>query len=220
MVYLEGGCDTLNVVVPQTLATYAQRPPTIAAPPASALSLAGGPATLAYRLHPALAKTVARWNAGDVAIVNKVGYPDENLSHFESQDIYASAVRAGTAGTLAGLLGDLDDALGVLATELVAQGEWDRTVICVHSEFGRRNYESASQGTDHGGAHATLLLGGAIAGGLYGPDLTEAGLAGVYVPYGVDFRDVLREVLAAHLSIDPARIFPEPQPTNTVVGFV
>jgi uncharacterized protein (DUF1501 family) len=128
--------------------------------------------------------------------------------------------QGGTAGTLAGLLADVDAALDVLAAELVAQGEWDRTVVLLHSEFGRRNYENASQGTDHGGAHAMILLGGAVTGGLYGPNVTEADLAGEYVPYAVDFRDVLREVLADHLAIDPAPIFPEPQPTNTVLGLV
>ena len=33
---------------------------------------------------------------GDVAFVHRVGYPDENLSHFESGDIHAYGVRGGT----------------------------------------------------------------------------------------------------------------------------
>ncbi len=125
-----------------------------------------------------------------------------------------------TTGTLPGLLSQLDDALDVLAADLIAQGEWDSTVICVHSEFGRRNYENGSKGTDHGGAHAMLLLGGAVSGGLYGPDVTNADLTGEVVPYGVDFRDVLREILTDHLGVDAGPILPEPQPLTATLGFV
>ena len=62
MLYLDGGCDTLNVVVPQAAnvhATYLARRPQIAVSTANSLSLAAGPGTSAYRLHPSLPKTLA-----------------------------------------------------------------------------------------------------------------------------------------------------------------
>ena len=60
---------------------------------ASQLSLAGGPGSSAYTLHPALTHLQAMWNLGEVALVNLVGYPQANLSHFTSQDIYSLGVR-------------------------------------------------------------------------------------------------------------------------------
>jgi uncharacterized protein (DUF1501 family) len=336
-----------------------------------------------YRLHPEFDKIAALWNAGDVAIVQKVGYPNENLSHFESQDIYSFAVRNGflslptpvptsgwvaryadlyaptptgavsigmgkprlfmggtsnplqvgslqsfrfnsdsgggnannhllrvakikemlaqstatgttkevrdavdiayqlsdqvqTArtdhntflgaggGPYAGLTdgltrrmrdaaalvyggfdtrifytgygghdthGDqnsansqpalvrfLDDAIGAFAADMQNQGRWNDTVICVFTEFGRRNYENLSLGTDHGAGYCMMLVGGGVNGGAYGPDVTDADLLEEYLPYSVDFRDVFKEVVSDHLGADPTPVFPEPQPTNVVLG--
>ena len=38
------------------------------------------------------------WDQNDVAVVQRVGYPVANLSHFESQDIYSYGVRNGFGG--------------------------------------------------------------------------------------------------------------------------
>lgn len=99
-------------------------------------------------------------------------------------------------------------------------GMWERTVIVVISEFGRRNYQNGSDGTDHGHGNVFLVTGGAVRGGIYGPDLVEADLLGEFPSYAVDFRDLYREILAVHLGVDPAPVFPEPQPTNTTLGFL
>ena len=99
-----------------------------------------------------------------------------------------------------------------------AMGQWNNTVICVFTEFGRRNYENGSVGTDHGGPYTMLLIGGGVNGGSFGPDLVNSDLAGEYPTYAVDFRDVHREVLNDHLSASPAAVFPELQPTNVVLG--
>jgi uncharacterized protein (DUF1501 family) len=71
--------------------------------------------------------------------------------------------------THAGLLTQLDAALAAFVADLDAHGAADRTAVLVHSEFGRRAAENASQGTDHGAsAPAFVLLGGAC-GGVLGP---------------------------------------------------
>jgi uncharacterized protein (DUF1501 family) len=93
VVNLSGGNDGINTVPPITLGNYYTRRPNIAIPAGQELSLAGGPGSTAYGLHPALPNLQALWNAGDLAIVNKVGYPTANLSHFTSSDIYSFAVR-------------------------------------------------------------------------------------------------------------------------------
>ena len=62
----------------------------------------------------------------------------------------------------------LDAALATLAAGLRAAGQWDDTLVLVHSEFGRRAAQNGHGGTDHGAAGPAFLLGGKVAGGLYG----------------------------------------------------
>ncbi len=125
-----------------------------------------------------------------------------------------------TTGTQANLFSWLDGGIGGLATDLRAMGVWDRTAIVVISEFGRRTYINASGGTDHGHGNVFLLAGGAVRGGAYGPELTDADLDLEYLDYAVDFRDVYRSLLGEHLGVDPAPVFPEPQPVVTPVHVV
>ena len=99
-------------------------------------------------------------------------------------------------------------------------GVWDDTVIAVITEFGRRNYENGSEGTDHGHAFCELLIGGAVRGGVYGPDLAESDLTSEYPSYDVDFRAIYKEVLQGHLGADPAPVFPEALERSVTLGVV
>jgi len=368
---LDGGCDTLNAVVPTGLSNYFSRRPTIQVTTANVLP--GGPAGPGLALHPSFVNLLAMWNQGDLAIVQRVGYPTPNQSHFESQDIYSYGVRgtfaalgilpsgwmarfadlyaptplgavalgvgrptsfvggssnplqvsslagfnfrsdsgstgianndvlrkntiksvlaaASTAGTpggvraaldqahtlsgqiqaavtsfvpagtyanrsiaqrlkdvailiqggfetqlfytatggfdthsgqgnqagyQAGLFTDIDNALGAFRADMVAMGQWDNTVICLFTEFGRRNYENGSFGTDHGGPFTMMLAGGAVNGSAgNGPTLQNSDLTGEFPNYGIDFRDIHREVLNDHLGVNPTPVFPEAQPLN------
>jgi uncharacterized protein (DUF1501 family) len=128
--------------------------------------------------------------------------------------------QGGATGQHATLLGRLDAAVGAFATDLKARGVWDRTAIVVLSEFGRRNYENGSGGTDHGHGNVFLVIGGAVRGGVYGPALAEPDLTGEYPGYDVDFRDVYRDVLRDHLDVDPSPVFPEAQEKNVTLGLV
>jgi uncharacterized protein (DUF1501 family) len=58
--------------------------------------------------------------------------------------------------THAGLLAQLDGALDAMLQDVAAHGHGDRVQVLVHSEFGRRVAENASQGTDHGAAAPVL----------------------------------------------------------------
>jgi uncharacterized protein (DUF1501 family) len=92
LVQLEGGNDGLNMVVPadgpqRTL--YEARRPTLQIPAGSLLPVADDPVTGdALGLHPACDGLKALYDAGRVAIVNGVGYPNQSLSHFRSEDIW------------------------------------------------------------------------------------------------------------------------------------
>ena len=97
---------------------------------------------------------------------------------------------------------------------MTAMGVWGDIAIIVISEFGRRNYENGSAGTDHGHGNCQLVVGANVNGGMYGPDLTNADLDLEYLDYAVDFRDVYRNLIQDHLGFDPTPIFTESQPIS------
>jgi uncharacterized protein (DUF1501 family) len=94
IVELGGGNDGLNTVIPLNDGAYHDLRPTLAV--AAPIELGGG-----IGLHPKLAKLAKRFDDGQVAIVEGVGYPEPDLSHFGSFDIWWSARGgSGTAGWL------------------------------------------------------------------------------------------------------------------------
>src|SRR3954470_893827 len=83
---LSGGNDGLNTVIPYRDPLYRELRPQLGLPEGEVLPLDG---TLA--LHPALAPLKARFDAGQLAIVRGVGYPNPDRSHFRSMDIWQTA---------------------------------------------------------------------------------------------------------------------------------
>tara|TARA_R110002072_G_scaffold228234_14_gene385510 strand:- start:69369 stop:70610 length:1242 start_codon:yes stop_codon:yes gene_type:complete len=97
--------------------------------------------------------------------------------------------------THSGLLRQLDAALGAFVKDLQHHGKWQSVVVLVHSEFGRRVTENASQGTDHGAAGPAFVLGGKSIGGTVGavPDLGE--LVDGDLVATMDFRRIYADLL-------------------------
>jgi uncharacterized protein (DUF1501 family) len=83
---LAGGNDGLNTVVPYTDNLYRSLRPTIQVPAAAALDLDGR-----MGLNPVMTGMKSLWDAGRLAIVPGVSYPNPNLSHFTSRDIWHTA---------------------------------------------------------------------------------------------------------------------------------
>ncbi len=83
---LSGGNDGLNTVVPYADALYAKYRPTLALPGEKVLKL-----DEVTGLHPSLAGLRELYGERKVAIVQNVGYPKPNRSHFKSMDIWQSA---------------------------------------------------------------------------------------------------------------------------------
>ena len=86
LVELKGGNDGLNTVVPYADPGYPELRPRLAVPRDQVLQLdqqAG--------FHPALEPLMASWKSRELAVVQGVGYPGANLSHFRSIDIWDSA---------------------------------------------------------------------------------------------------------------------------------
>ena len=89
LVELKGGNDGLNTVIPYADPTYYQLRETIAVRRETGIKLDADTA-----LHPALAELLPLWDTGELAIVQGVGYPLPNLSHFRSIEIWDTASNA------------------------------------------------------------------------------------------------------------------------------
>jgi uncharacterized protein (DUF1501 family) len=89
LIELKGGNDGLNTVVPYADAEYYNLRPRIAIPRDQVLQLDGGAG-----LHPALQPLMPMWQDRELAVVQSVGYPSANLSHFRSIEIWDTASKS------------------------------------------------------------------------------------------------------------------------------
>ena len=86
VVTLYGGNDGLNTVVPYADPAYAKARPTLGYQAGQVLDLGEG-----LGLNAKLTGLHQLWQEGHLAIVRGVGYPNPNLSHFASMDIWQTA---------------------------------------------------------------------------------------------------------------------------------
>ena len=132
-IFLYGGNDTNNMVVPidsAGYANYAQIRSTIALPQAQLLPLAEAGGVLRYGFHPALPGLQSLWNAGNLAVVANVGTlvqpltrsqylqsssikPDTLFSHIDQQHQWQSSI-SNTSSSSTGWGGRLADQLAGL----------------------------------------------------------------------------------------------------------
>ncbi|MDR3391922.1 MAG: DUF1501 domain-containing protein [Sulfuriferula sp.] len=86
LIEFKGGNDGLNMVIPYADDNYYALRPRIAIPRDQVVQL-----DERTGLHPALQPMLPLWQAGEVAVVQGVGYPDPNLSHFRAIEIWDTA---------------------------------------------------------------------------------------------------------------------------------
>lgn len=86
VVQLAGGNDGLNTIVPVEMDAYYKARPRIAIPKKDALKLANG-----VGLHPAATGLKDLFDEGKMAVIQGIGYPNPNRSHFTSMDIWHTA---------------------------------------------------------------------------------------------------------------------------------
>jgi len=84
MIHLFGGNDGLNTVIPVSDPAYRRARPGLAQ--SRVLPLQSG-----LGLHPALQPLLPLWQRGKMAVIQGVGYPEPNRSHFLSSDMWQSA---------------------------------------------------------------------------------------------------------------------------------
>ena len=133
VLYLSGGNDALSTLVPYTDPFYYSRRPTLAVPAASVLQVGADRTCKALGLHPRLTGLRQIFDAGDLAIIQRTGYPNSSRSHFLGTDIWSTANPANSSG--AGWLGRYLDALPDPVDPLVG---WSTVRELPHALEGRR----------------------------------------------------------------------------------
>jgi len=86
IIQFSGGNDGLNSIVPFTNDIYYAKRPTIAVDKSKVVQL-----TDDLGLNPKLKALQPLYDKGDWSIINNVGYPNPDLSHFRSMDIWHTA---------------------------------------------------------------------------------------------------------------------------------
>ncbi len=105
IVQLSGGNDYMNTLVPYGNGLYYDSRPEIAIDPESVIKIDD---QVGFR--PGLEPIKRLWDEGKVAIINGIGYPKPNRSHFRSMDVWHTALaeEVGTEGWLGRAIRDID----------------------------------------------------------------------------------------------------------------
>jgi uncharacterized protein (DUF1501 family) len=91
VVYLAGGNDSLNTVIPYTDPFYFSRRPGISIPAGQVLQIGTDSAGRALGLHPRLGGLRTIFNEGRLAVIQRTGYQNSSRSHFQGSDIWNTA---------------------------------------------------------------------------------------------------------------------------------
>ena len=121
--YLDGGNDGLNTLVPLTDPRYAQLRSRIGVDPATALPLHDSPD---FGWHPNLAGLRDLYDAGKVAVLPAVDYSHPDQSHFNSGGYWRS-----------GIVGPAPDRSGWLGRTLDVIGTHDNPLQGIHVGWGQ-----------------------------------------------------------------------------------
>ncbi len=89
-----GGNDGLNTLVPR-LGAYRDARPQLALPEASLVALRAP----GYALHPSLAALGTRWDLGQIAALQGIGFAAQSRSHFDAMDAWWAGTDGGASTT-------------------------------------------------------------------------------------------------------------------------
>jgi len=105
VVQLTGGNDYMNTVAPYADPLYRDNRPTVRVAEHEVLPIDGR-----YGFNPVLAPLKELYDDGRVAVINGIGYPNPNRSHFRAMDIWHTCEpeRIATEGWLGRAIRDLD----------------------------------------------------------------------------------------------------------------
>ena len=105
VVQLTGANDYMNTIVPYNNPIYYDNRTSVNIPADQVL-----PISDEFGFNPVMEPLKELYNQGNMAIINGIGYPEPNRSHFRSMDIWHTAepVRIATEGWLGKVVRDLD----------------------------------------------------------------------------------------------------------------
>ncbi|MDY3559911.1 DUF1501 domain-containing protein [Gemmata sp. JC673] len=120
VVELTGGNDGLNTVVPYADDLYHKARPTLRQTKQQVIRLDDH-----VGLHPGLQGLTPLWDAGQLAVVQGVGYPNPDRSHFEAMDIWhlADPARSSKTGWLGRASAEMDNRAGGIPILHVGAGK-------------------------------------------------------------------------------------------------
>ncbi|MEY2796191.1 MAG: hypothetical protein RIR10_1907 [Planctomycetota bacterium] len=102
---------------------------------------------------------------------------------------------SGQAGRHGQLLRQVSESVAAFQRDLKEQGNAERVVTLVFSEFGRRVKQNGSGGTDHGTAAPVFVIGAGVKPGVVGRHPSLVDLDQGDLKFGVDFRSVYASLL-------------------------
>ena len=141
---LYGGNDGLNTVIPYESAAYRSLRGGVAIPEEQAQPI-GTVDNFKLGLHPALVGMKSLWDAGQVAIILGVGYPNPNYSHFQSMEIMMSADPTGNLPS--GWIGRWLDVSGSSPTRALSVGSQLPQVFTGAAQQGSTVADSTDPGS-------------------------------------------------------------------------
>ncbi len=105
VIQLTGANDYMNTIVPYNDPLYYDNRSTVGIPQEEVLPIDSN-----FGFNPVMAPVKKLYDEGKFAVLNGVGYPNPNRSHFRSMDIWHTAVpeRVATEGWLGKVVRDLD----------------------------------------------------------------------------------------------------------------
>ncbi len=107
VLYLSGGNDALNTLIPYGDSQYYSRRPVLAIPAGQVLQVGTDSSGATLGLHLTGFRTI--FNSGHLALIQRTGYPNSSRSHFTGTDIWSSGDPNQPQGT--GWLGRYLDSL-------------------------------------------------------------------------------------------------------------
>ena len=127
VIELAGGNDALNTVIPYNNGLYYDLRPGIAIPQEDVLRIDGE-----LGFNPNMSPVKDLWDQGKLAVINGIGYPAPNRSHFRSRDIWYTAEpeSIGTQGWLGAALRDLDPTAENVLTGINIGRGLPRALVC------------------------------------------------------------------------------------------
>ena len=127
VIELEGGNDALNTVIPYSDGLYYDLRPGISVPQSEVLKINGD-----LGFNSSMSQMKHLWDEGDLAIINGIGYPRPDRSHFRSRDIWYTAEpeKIGSVGWLGAAIRDLDTANENVLTGINFGRGLPRALVC------------------------------------------------------------------------------------------